>query len=1088
MRRVLICLAVLLFCVPVYGADYFHMRDSVTSRNGSALSGVYVYVYVPNTVTPVTAYTDLAGTTAVSWPLVTDNDGMFDCYVAQGNYDILLVHSGYQIDTTWNNYMVGSGSDTLTFNELDVSGTITAGAFDADDWIDADGLITGTTLETSGLTTLGGPVTTGGTVDIGGGLNVESSARFAWDTSDEVYSFRISPNVISIEPVVEMHDDVYVYANVLLFGKDSLSGKLSAQNVECDTLKADDLYVRAADGQNDATLHGRFFQLEPVDISVSLPDTTGYEVGTLMFCSDDSFRYLAGAGIAKEWRTLGYAGYVAGEDNPALYLPTTELNYAYADSHVQKFGVGNSGDGILSWESSFLSDWIADAANDTGNVGAGYDSVTVQLMWAQIDSGASLWDTVAVATDYGNSQVVIHADGKPLVGGGDYVVEPNHPRLYFNENEIAGIRTKCKSAELTFYTGFIDWVDDYAVPDDYPLAYVYQQGQQLGRLAFAYAIEQDTTYLHEAVLCGQSLFDDFTTTWYDDDYVQEGMSLFYDWCYDGMGATRKALFGDSLAVACKRQHDSSNYSTNAAHSQIVVISDVMPMALAIAGDGLDDATATAALDSIYAHTFGDHHMCAILDSIGNDGGGYEGDYSEGTMAGISTLFWLWDHGTDKDPWSTSSNMTGFGDYMLYDTGARTEVVFYDVSGPYQNTLYGFGEGKQGDSEAHAGGCGSRMRPVQRLAAAYQDSTLMWLSDQYDTHTSAYQNKPSRWKDLVMRDTLMTAVTPTAAGYTSAKQFDVGTVFMRSGWSLHPDSTDIWATYRHEQYPFGHAHADAGHFIVGRGHDLLLIDSGEYYNSTSDHHKNYMKQTIAHNAITIKDFDETFLTHENSGGQNMQGIAFGGEHPLTLGAYADSMAGADGRGSITTYAHRADTLTYIRSDLTDAYSSSKVDTVRREFVWMEPDGVFLVFDYADVDSTGFLQKSLFHFINNPTFNSGDKTWTVIHGTSEVTLRFLGHSSIDEIGGSGAEFEVNGTNYPLPGTADYHSDNGAYRIEAIMPRDAEQRWLLTIIETSVVGGADYGTVATVEVGDYIGACVNGDTLLFHKYGGDYSYRAQ
>ncbi len=97
----------------------------------------------------------------------------------------------------------------------------------------------------------------------------------------------------------------------------------------------------------------------------------------------------------------------------SLDLPTATLNFTYAepDSHSMKFGVGNKGDGILAWESSFLSDWIAAAANDTGTVGAGYDSVTVQLMWAQIDSAASWADTIAV-TGGGDGQVIINATGK----------------------------------------------------------------------------------------------------------------------------------------------------------------------------------------------------------------------------------------------------------------------------------------------------------------------------------------------------------------------------------------------------------------------------------------------------------------------------------------------------------------------------------------------------------------------------------------------------------------------------------------------------------------------------------------------------
>jgi len=1096
MRRAAVVLAVLLFCLTAYGADYYHLKDHVTTKSGYAVSGASVHVYNPNTTTNPTAYTDLTGITAATFPLTTDSNGMFECYLAQGNYDLYVVHSGHQIDVTWDNYMVGTGTDTLSFSSLDITGTIAAEAFDAADWIDAGGTITGETIETTGLTVVGGTFTTGGAVTVGGDLYVSDQAQFAYDDVEEIYNFRVGPNSVVVEPYLVVENDALIYGNMYLYGKDSASGKLQAQIVETDTLKprtGDDVYVRAADGQNDATLHGQFFQFEPVDISVSLPDTTDHGVGTLMFCSDDSFRYLAGDGIAKEWRTLAYAGYVAGEDNPALYLPTTELNYAYADSHVQKFGVGNSGEGILSWESSFLSDWIADAANDTGTVGAGYDSVTVQLMWAQIDSGVSVWDTVAVATSYGNGEVVIHAEGKPLVGGGDYVVEANHPRIYFNEDELATLRAKCKSAENTSYTTFIGYVDANYIDDTYPVSQgLERHAKALAALSFAYVVEQDTTYLKEATENAQSLFDDYSTTWDDGEFVQQYYPCFYDWCYGGFGDARKTLFGDSLNAMGDRFMAGTNFMVNAPHSQHSVVHPTAFMGLALYGDGVDDALAVSLLDTCFNHTFGDYHIFACLDSIGRDGGGYEGPgYSESTMNDMLELCWIWDKGTDLAAFDESSCVTGHGTYMLYDTGTDTEVVDYNYSGECvldPTTMYAFGEGKQGDAEGQFGSLERRMWLTNMLATAYQDSTLTWLAGQYDTHTSGYIPSYIRWEHIVVQDTLMAAAAPTTArGYTTAKQFDNGTVFMREGWDLATASTDVWATYYHGQFSQGHAHADCGSFILGMGNDLLFIDSGEYTTTVAAHDANYFQQTVAHNAITVKLFGEDFDGYANSGGQQFYQFGTASCDIGTVGEYATYLAGDGARGTITDYSHRADTLTYIRSDLTDAYSSSKVDTVRREFVWMEPDGVFLIYDYVYAVEDTFLQKSLFHTIGNPTLN-GDDTWTVVQGGSEATLTFYGNASAQEIGGSGYEFWADGQNWPVGACVDYHSDNGAYRIEALPTRSSKTRALVTIIETSVVGGAGYGTVATVAVGDYLGAVVNGDTLLFHKYGGTYQYRAE
>lgn len=112
MRKLALCLLMLTLALPASTADYYHLRDHVTNTYGSALSGVYVYIYDPpnQTTTTATAYTDLAGGTAVTYPLTTDSNGMFECYLASGNYDINVVHSGHNIDDTWDNYMVGAAA------------------------------------------------------------------------------------------------------------------------------------------------------------------------------------------------------------------------------------------------------------------------------------------------------------------------------------------------------------------------------------------------------------------------------------------------------------------------------------------------------------------------------------------------------------------------------------------------------------------------------------------------------------------------------------------------------------------------------------------------------------------------------------------------------------------------------------------------------------------------------------------------------------------------------------------------------------------------------------------------------------------
>jgi hypothetical protein len=655
-----------------------------------------------------------------------------------------------------------------------------------------------------------------------------------------------------------------------------------------------------------------------------------------------------------------------------------------------------------------------------------------------------------------------------------YTVEANHPRLFVNENTVAGLRAKCASYESTMYDAFKTSIDGDEAQDSYPLGGAYLHGQNLQRLAFAHLVEQDTTgaynYFALARECADSMFTSWPETWHEAETVQRGMALFYDWCYNDLTAWGRGNYGDSLALACSRYLAGTNFMTDAPHSQMDLLPLQMHMALAIAGDGLDDAGASAALDTVYAHTFGDYHVFACYDSFARDGGSYEGDtYGYIQMLDQTEVCWLWDYGTDHDPWAAAyTNMGGLGDWILYDSSARSAISY----------TYGFGGGKQSDTETHSNSASTQMKIIYRLETAYSDTVLKWLHHQYDIHTSAAIPDHDKWQGLIAKDTtLVISAAPDSVGFTTAKQFDMGTVFMREAWDMADTSTDVWATYRHEQFPYGHAHCDAGHFIVGRGNDLMLIDSGEYDGASTSHNLNYMTQTIAHNGITIKDFSETFGDKENSGGQTRYTWVGAGMPIITLSDYTDSLAASGDRGKIETYEHVAGTRTYIKSDLTKAYSSAKVDTVRREFVWLEAKDAFLVFDYTALDSTGFLQKSLFHTISAPA--DTNDVWTVVEDNSKMRIQFFGNASSDTIGGIGDEFEVNGTNYPPSGS---HSDNGAWRIEALTPRNSAQRWMLTVIEV-VADGTAFATVESLAFGDYIGAAVDGDTVLFHKYGGAY-----
>ncbi len=665
-----------------------------------------------------------------------------------------------------------------------------------------------------------------------------------------------------------------------------------------------------------------------------------------------------------------------------------------------------------------------------------------------------------------------------------YTVEPNHPRLYVNEVTDNTLVAKCKSAMSTNYTAHKSWVDTHLIDDTYPLGWSEGYPAYMKDIALCHLVEgpADTTYYHEMKDMLAYIFAQ--ANWEQDRYYLEALAIFYDWANPELvTGGLDDNYGDSLGVALT-WHTANFLSwsaTNAAHSKLSRVRELASAGIALAGDGHNDAAATAACDTFYNTVFGDAHCLAMIDSIARDGGYFQGDYNELTLGVFTEALYVFDSGTtDVAVFDSTSCLEGWGDYIVWDTTCRSGL-------PLES--YAFGAGKQGGSYRHSGSRNSLRNLVNMLASTYQDENAMWLEDQFASHASG-MNSNQHWGYIVKHDTLLAGVSPVTAGWPIAKQWDVGTVHMRDGWDMSTASEDVWCVYRHEQYPFGHAHADAGHFAISKGQDWLLVDAGLRACAPTclPHYNNYYTQTIAHNTITIKKTGETMSgVTQNTGGQNFgEGL---GTHPITVGDYTSAMAGDDERGSITDFSVVGDTLVYVRSDLTEAYADGKVDTVRREFMWLEPKDTFLIFDTVKttgVSADTLLQKQLFHMIPNPTTLTSAARWTEGDSTVKLTSLFgTGDVTLTEVGGDSSHFLCNTTNYGVEGT---QYDEGAYRLELKPGQSDSQRWMLTAIQVTASADTSYSTLALVTTGDYIGAAVDTDTILFHKYGGTYTTGGQ
>ena len=659
-----------------------------------------------------------------------------------------------------------------------------------------------------------------------------------------------------------------------------------------------------------------------------------------------------------------------------------------------------------------------------------------------------------------------------------YTIETEHPRTFVKG--VAGeaeLVAKCNSAMSTLYGEMKSTFDSSYTPDVYPIAEVRYPWHMIS-FGILNAVESDTTYSNEAKRMMQYIWDnvDWLGSQDADSYLRTA-AIYYDWFYDELEAEGGSVLSDvrdSLVRAVEVATDEYTwYTTNPMHTKHsrVLGPAVCGVALGLDGDNDDDAIATACIDSAYAAIFGAHQGTATMkDSAAHDGGHMMGNtYNYGGIYEYVQALAHLDSGTDLDPFSLSTNIAGCGEYHVWNT-----MCDYGTWGD------AYIIGKQADSYGYASARQYYRSMVDILAASLQDEQAQWLEADFVTQGFDYAGSYDKHLFLAFHDTLLSATSP-VGNWPIAKEFDVGTVFMRDGWDLSASSEDIWAVYRHEQYPFGHTRADAGHIEIFKGQDPMLIQSG--YHSAGAHHEEYFTHTISANSITIRKAGETFAEgSENAGGQDHNSLTTPNPHPLTLSAYTTEMQSAnEGRGTITDFSVVGDTLVYIRSDLTDAYSTTKVDTVRREVVWLEPKDTFLIFDTVKLDSTNFQQKQLFHMIPNPTTLTSAARWTQGDGTMKLTsLCATGDATLTEVGGVGHHFDVNGTNY---GAEEEYYDEGDYRIEVSPGQSADHRWMLTALQVTASADTSYSTLALIETGNYIGAAVDSDTILFHKYGGTY-----
>jgi len=648
--------------------------------------------------------------------------------------------------------------------------------------------------------------------------------------------------------------------------------------------------------------------------------------------------------------------------------------------------------------------------------------------------------------------VVLGALAIPAHG---YNVVSGHPRMFVTSADVSALRARCNGSMSDDYQVVKNWADDH-INDSFPFSSVDAYKHNMCTYAFMYLVDGGTQYAGRAKAIAENAM---TRGLRGQGGYNSGLALVFDWCYDYLTPAERQNIGYELGVSGLDFMNSVNwYATNNYHSKVSRLKGLATAGLPIYGEGIHDSAATTLCDLYREHTYGPNYVLACLDEIAGDGAYYEGDYNldvvgESFVEGAL----LWRSATDEDPLAVSGCIQNMAEYCLYEVFAK--------NGPGSGSS--MSGSKQGDSKKHTTGAASLRKVVHSLANVYRDPMAEWLGMEVDRQGLGWINRNMRWKLLILRDPTVGETPPTSL--PDARWFqDMGIVYMRSGWDYSENSDDVYGVFRCEAIGGGHTNSHQNHLFIARGNDLLAIDSGVYDGGVSSHHNNYFCRTIAHNTITVYDpSEDTFGSYANDGGQRM---------PLGVpNSYGDATSGDFVRGKVEAFKN-TDTFTYMKGDATAAYASYKLDLFTREVVYLKPN-VFVVLDRVEATSPNYTKKWLLHSIEQPAISG--KTATITRGDSKlvVTSVLPANAGMSRVGGSGHQFDVNGTNY-MPSQG-WDEDMGAWRIEITPGTNAADHVFLTVLS---VGGTSEPTpdVSLVEGDEVIGVQVDGQVVLFSATG--------
>jgi heparin/heparan-sulfate lyase len=305
-------------------------------------------------------------------------------------------------------------------------------------------------------------------------------------------------------------------------------------------------------------------------------------------------------------------------------------------------------------------------------------------------------------------------------------------------------------------------------------------------------------------------------------------------------------------------------------------------------------------------------------------------------------------------------------------------------------------------------------------------------------------------------------------------FPLSSTIARTAWNDGPEPPVI-AEMKVNDYQFNnHHHLDAGSFQIWY-RAPLAIDSGLYHGYGTDHDSNYLKRTIAHNAMLVYDPAEKFPGgRANDGGQRWPNEA---REPrdlptlLTGGYHVGAVLGQE----------IGENYAYLEGDLAQAYTT-KVKAYRRGMVFLNfrekgRPAALIVYDRVSSSQHDFRKSWLLHAIGEPAVDG--MATDIRRGGGRLVNRTLlpAEARIEKVGGRGREFWVDGKNHP-PESMRKGDEPGAWRIEVTPATPAETDEFLNVMQVLDEGGPEPAVVEKIEAGPFVGVALRGYVVLFRR----------